>query len=97
MHGDFSSGSVVKNLSDSAGDTNSIPGPGIKIPYTLGQLIPTTNKQLLTPVRLEPVLCTTRSHYDKKPAHHNPSVTPAHCNRRKPVWHPRPSTAKKIF
>ena len=46
MHGDFSSGSVVKNLSDSAGDTNSIPGPGIKIPYTLGQLIPwatTTN------------------------------------------------------
>ena len=40
MHGDFPSGPVVKNLPDSAGGTDSIPGSGTKIPYTLGQLIP---------------------------------------------------------
>ena len=40
MHGDFPSGPVVKNLPDNAGHTNSVPGPGTKIPYTLEQLIP---------------------------------------------------------
>ena len=40
VHGDFPSGPVVKNLPDNAGHTNSIPGPGTKIPYTLEQLIP---------------------------------------------------------
>ena len=35
---------VVKNPPSSAGDTGSIPGRGIKIPYAMGQLSPYTSQ-----------------------------------------------------
>ena len=37
---DFSGGPVVKNLLSNAGDGDSIPGQGTKIPHDLGQLSP---------------------------------------------------------
>ena len=39
-HRDFPGGLVVKNPPSSAGDRCSIPGPGTKIPHTVGQLSP---------------------------------------------------------
>ena len=36
--GDFPGGPVVKNLPSNAGDLDSIPNQGTKIPYAAGQL-----------------------------------------------------------
>ena len=41
MHsGDFPGGLVIKTLPFNAGDTDSIPGQGTKVPHALGQLSP---------------------------------------------------------
>ena len=39
---DFPGSPVVKNLPSNAGDTDSIPGQGTKIPHAVGQLSPCT-------------------------------------------------------
>ena len=51
----FPGGAVVENLPANAGDTGSSPGWGTKIPYTVGQLGPST-------ATTEPVRCNKRSH-----------------------------------
>ena len=38
--GDFPGGPVVKNLPSNAEDACSVPGQGIKIPHTMGQIHP---------------------------------------------------------
>ena len=40
--GDFPGGPVVKNPTSNAGDANSIPDRGTKIPHAAGQLSPHT-------------------------------------------------------
>ena len=63
---------IVGNLSCNVGDVGLIPGPGTKSPHATGQLstcTPTTEPKLLKPMRLEPVLCSKRSHCNEKPVH----------------------------
>ena len=45
---DFPGGPVVKNLPYSAGDVDSIPGQGTKIPHVAGQISPRTTTTELT-------------------------------------------------
>ena len=45
---DFPGGPVVKNLPSSAGDVDSIPGQGTKIPHATGQLSPRATSTELT-------------------------------------------------
>ena len=63
---------MVGNLSCNEGDVGLIPGPGTRIPHATGQLstcTTTTEPRLLKPTRLEPVLCSKRSHCNEKPVH----------------------------
>ena len=55
--GDFPGGPVVKNLPSNAGDEDSNPGQGAKIPYALGQLTPCTPAREAHTQLLEKLLC----------------------------------------
>ena len=69
LKSDFPGGPVVKNLPVNAGDPGSIPGLGRSpMPGGSKSHVP----QLVKPVCLEPVLQKKRrSHFNKKPTHHN--------------------------
>ena len=76
----FRGGAVVESLPANAGDTGSGPGPGgshmprsswARAPQLLSLRCRAHVPQLLKPVRLEPVLCTKRSHRNEKPMHSN--------------------------
>ena len=80
----FPGGSVVKNPPAKAGDMDSIPGPGTKIPHVSEQLnlCTTTAKACMSQ---SPCSATNRSHHNKKPAYHTQRAAPAHRIQRKPV------------
>ena len=59
---DFPGDPAVKNPHANAGNTGSVPGQGIKISYTSGQLSLSA---------LEPMLCNKRSYHSEKPDRHN--------------------------
>ena len=70
----------LKNLPANAGDADSTPGPGTKIPHSMGQLsfcVPQLlsphsrahELELLSPSALEPVLHNKRSPHREKPRH----------------------------
>ena len=81
---DFPGGTVGGSLPANAGGTGSAPGPGaFHLPWSNGARVPqllsprcraqaprlSSLLQLLEPAHPEPVLCTKRSHPNKKPAH----------------------------
>ena len=62
----FPGGAVVKNPPANVRGTGSSPGPGRShMPQSNNARVP----QLLKPTRLEPVLCSKRSHHNEKPTH----------------------------
>ena len=69
MDQDFPDSLVAKNLPATAGDIDSIPGPGTKIPYATGQLslCATTTE----PAYPTAVFCNKRNHLNEKATHPN--------------------------
>ena len=87
----FPGGTVGGSLPANAGGMGSAPGPGaFHMPWSNGARVPqllsprcraqaprlSSLLQLLEPAHPEPVLCTKRSHPNKKPAHHNAEQPP---------------------
>ena len=66
--GDFPGGPVVKNLPSNAEDACSIPGQGIKIPHTMGQIHPhaATRESPSTTVKTQSSSPTKKKKKDKK-------------------------------
>ena len=66
--GDFPGGPVVKNLPSNTEDASSVPGQGIKIPHTVGQLCPhaATRESLSTVVKTQSSSPTKKKKKKKK-------------------------------
>ena len=100
---DFPGSPVVKNLPSNAGDTDSIPGQGTKIPHAVGQLSPcTATIELACLNERARVLQTTEPTCSEA---HTPQLERSPCaktksplrNERSRMPQLRPDAAKKFF
>ena len=77
MNKDLPGDPVVKNLSATAEDMDSIPSLGTsRMPQSSWACV----QQLLSPHALEPMLHSKRSHHNQRSEHHSQRVAPTHCN-----------------
>ena len=86
---DFSGGPVVKNQPSNAGDMDSLPCQGTKIPHAAGQL--SQCAATTEPVRRNSWACALWS------PHPRTREKPVRCNERSRMPQLRPNTAEYIF